>query len=87
MLSDEDASLLLATFPEVDYAFAYGSGAIKQGGYDYSHSSPPSPAASTATYVPGSGPEPPMLDFILAVEDSRFPSSSTPSSPPPSPWL
>lgn len=73
MLSDEDASLLLASFPEVDYAFAYGSGAIKQGGYDYSHTCPPSPAASTAISAPGASSEPPMLDFILAVEDSRYP--------------
>ena len=35
MLSDEDTTELLKMFPPVEYAFAYGSGAVEQGGYDY----------------------------------------------------
>lgn len=36
MLSEAEISELLGQFPEVDFAFAYGSGVVTQGGYDYS---------------------------------------------------
>ncbi len=36
MLSDEDNLELLSKFPNVEFAFTYGSGAVQQGGYDYS---------------------------------------------------
>lgn len=46
-------SQILQHFPVVDFAFAYGSGAVQQGGYDYSSSST----------------ELPMIDVIFAVDD------------------
>jgi translocator assembly and maintenance protein 41 len=36
MLTDQEAESLLGMFPDVDFAFAYGSGAVTQGGYTYS---------------------------------------------------
>lgn len=36
MLNESDVELLLSQFPAVEYAFAYGSGVVKQQGYDYS---------------------------------------------------
>jgi hypothetical protein len=35
MLSEQDTMEILAKFPPVDCAFAYGSGAVTQGGYKY----------------------------------------------------
>ena len=60
MFTDSDAEALLASFPEMDFAFAYGSGAITQASYDYS------------TASSSSGANLPMLDFIFAVEDSNL---------------
>ena len=39
MLSDEDCREILLQFPPVEFAFAYGSGAVTQGGYSYKSSS------------------------------------------------
>ncbi len=54
MFSESDAEELLNQFPPVEYAFAYGSGAITQGGYDYNQD----PASL------------PMIDMVFVVEDS-----------------
>lgn len=36
MLTDDEIKYLLSSFPEVEFAFAYGSGVVQQSGYDYS---------------------------------------------------
>lgn len=56
MLSDRDMSELVVKFPRIEYAFAYGSGAIEQGGYDYGQQK---------------SEEMPMVDMIFAVSDSE----------------
>ncbi len=56
MLSPEDSTQLLAQFPPVTFAFAYGSGAVEQGGYDYKQSS---------------GKSLPLLDLIFVVDDAE----------------
>ena len=53
------SSLLISAFPAVDMAFAYGSGAVRQGGYKY----------NSSEY--NGSVELPMLDLIFAVEDSE----------------
>jgi hypothetical protein len=55
MLNPEEAVEVLNQFPKVDFAFAYGSGAVAQEGYDYKKKL---------------AAELPMLDLILVVEDS-----------------
>lgn len=55
MMQDADAEEVLSTFPSVTAAFAYGSGAVEQGGYNYSDEK--------------GGAELPMLDMVFAVED------------------
>ena len=35
MLENDDLRHVLENFPPVVYAFAYGSGAVRQGSYDY----------------------------------------------------
>lgn len=50
---------VLEAFPEVDLAFAYGSGAVRQGSYDYDAG------------IMSGDVELPMLDIIFAVEDSE----------------
>ena len=56
MLQEGDVEEALSMFPSVSAAFAYGSGAVEQGGYHYS--------------VENGGAELPMLDLVLVVEDS-----------------
>jgi len=56
MLSVEEAEDLLKGFPPVEFAFAYGSGVVEQGGYKYEQSDP--------TKLP-------MMDLILVVKDSE----------------
>jgi translocator assembly and maintenance protein 41 len=56
MLSPADSTELLAQFPPVAFAFAYGSGAVEQGGYDYNQKS---------------GKSLPLLDLILVVDDAE----------------
>lgn len=56
MLCSEDVAELLDSFPPVEFAFAYGSGVVEQGGYKYEQA------------VPSNMP---MLDVILVVEDSE----------------
>lgn len=53
MFCPEEGNELLAQFPDVSFAFAYGSGAVLQGGYNYSKD----------------GQDLPMVDLILAVDD------------------
>ena len=53
MLSDTDCQELLRQFPLVEGAFAYGSGAIEQSGYDYKRKSSSLP----------------MVDLVFIVED------------------
>jgi hypothetical protein len=55
MLSSEDAKSLMGSFPETEFAFGYGSGAIEQGGYVYDTSLPEHLQ--------------PMLDFIFVVQN------------------
>lgn len=56
MLSEEDVQELLESFPPVEFAFAYGSGVVEQGGYKYAVSDPS---------------KLPMLDLILVVDNSE----------------
>lgn len=56
MLSTDEAEDLLRCFPSVEFAFAYGSGVVEQGGYKYEQSDPS---------------KLPMMDFILVVENSE----------------
>ncbi len=56
MLSADEAEDLLRYFPSVEFAFAYGSGVVEQGGYKYEQSDPS---------------KLPMMDFILVVENSE----------------
>jgi mitochondrial translocator assembly and maintenance protein 41 len=55
MLSESDSQELLKQFPEVSFAFAYGSGVVEQGGYDYSK-----PQESL-----------PLLDLIFVVDNAE----------------
>lgn len=59
MLYYDEISTVLDYFPEVEFAFAYGSGVIEQSGYNYQ---PPSKQATT---------DYPMVDFIFVVKDSE----------------
>ena len=63
LLDERDASEVLSQFPAVEFAVAYGSGAIAQGGYDYSTQSSSSSSSSSDSL--------PMIDFIFAVRDSE----------------
>lgn len=64
MLSLSESDELLSRFPAVEFAFAYGSGAIKQDGYDhFNESSGDGKAAKKTTSAP-------MLDLIFAVDQS-----------------
>ena len=56
MLQKTDVEEVLSKFPSVTAAFAYGSGAVEQGGYQYNDEK--------------GGAELPMLDVVLVVEDS-----------------
>lgn len=57
MLNDDDYDEILRQFPEgIVFAFAYGSGVVKQSGYNYSTS-------------PG---ELPMLDLIIVVDNTEL---------------
>jgi translocator assembly and maintenance protein 41 len=56
MLTENDAQDLLKTFPPVEFAFAYGSGVVEQGGYKYAVSDPS---------------KLPMLDLILVVDNAE----------------
>eukprot|EP00904_Undaria_pinnatifida_P001568 jgi/Undpi1/11411/HiC_scaffold_30.g13708.m1 len=55
-LSDDELTELVSAFPEVEFAFAYGSGVMQQQGYAEHVRSPP---------------EMPMVDLVLAVRDSE----------------
>ncbi|CAM9202160.1 unnamed protein product [Hapterophycus canaliculatus] len=55
-LSNDELNELIAAFPAVEFAFAYGSGVVKQQGYAEDVSRPS---------------ELPMLDLVLAVQDSE----------------
>lgn len=55
MLEVDDYKEILNQFPEVEFAFAYGSGVVEQGSYNYSTSSEKLP----------------MLDMIFAVDNSE----------------
>ena len=87
MLSACEAEELLNHFPSVEFAFAYGSGAIKQGGYEKFSDTTDNSRKSDA---------PPMLDLIFAVENSttwhqhnmlRNPSHYTSIIPLTHPWV
>lgn len=76
MLNDDDFKQVLNSFPPITYAFAYGSGVIEQGGYDYHN------MAKAADL--------PMVDLVFAVDDpvewhmdnmKRNPSHYTPLFP------
>jgi mitochondrial translocator assembly and maintenance protein 41 len=56
MLNGDDAKDLLDGFPSVEFAFAYGSGVVEQGGYKY---------------TPDDPSKLPMLDLILVVENAE----------------
>jgi translocator assembly and maintenance protein 41 len=65
-----DFRRLLAHFPPTTYSFAYGSGVFQQAGYDKGAALLVGAAASPAPLVPRDPTrEPPMLDFIFAVDD------------------
>jgi len=66
-LSDEDYQSLLTKFPEVSFAFSYGSGVIEQQGYDKALYE--AKAKDAAAAQGGSGPDWPLLDVIFAVDD------------------
>lgn len=57
MLSEDEVKHILGIFPDVSFAFAYGSGVVRQDGYEYSSSSEGSKSL-------------PMIDLILVVEDA-----------------
>ena len=61
--------LLLDAFPEVDLAFAYGSGAVKQGSYEYAKDK--SGDDSITTPPVANTKELPMLDLIFSVSDAE----------------
>lgn len=54
MLASEDIHDILKQFPPITFAFAYGSGVISQGSYDYKKL----------------GSDLPMIDLVFAVDDS-----------------
>lgn len=62
-----DYAKILPHFPSVDFAFAYGSGAIQQRGYDYSSSDGGCDVTSSSSS--SSLTELPMIDVIFAVTD------------------
>ena len=69
-MSSQPAAVLhsvLADFPPVQHAFAYGSGVFEQPGlYDRPRQGAPEGAAAAAA---ASSVDQPMLDFIFAVDD------------------
>ena len=69
----EELLSILASFPPVQHAFAYGSGVFKQPGlYDAEAGAAAAPAgapAAAAAAASSSGGGKPMLDFIFAVDD------------------
>lgn len=69
MQTSEPAEVLhtvLASFPPVQHAFAYGSGVFKQPGLYEGHPEVSAEGPTAAAKSPGSRP---MLDFIFAVDD------------------
>ncbi len=72
MQHSEPAEVLhtvLASFPPVQHAFAYGSGVFKQPGLYDGHLEAPAGAPAAATAGSSTAGDRPMLDFIFAVDD------------------
>lgn len=67
MLTDNDFDCILAQFPDIEFGFAYGSGVVKQDGYDYSADS--SLAVAPTAEEMKEHADLPMVDMIFAVED------------------
>jgi translocator assembly and maintenance protein 41 len=74
MLSERDTRELLAKFPMVEAAFAYGSGAVKQQGYQYTSDKAAKAEgdenADVAVPADG-GASLPMVDLLLVVKDTE----------------
>ena len=68
MLSDGDFDDIIGQFPDIDFGFAYGSGVVRQEGYDYSA---PSIKKSSKNLLEDGIDEKelPMVDMIFAVKD------------------
>lgn len=67
MLTDNEFDTILAQFPGIDFGFAYGSGVVKQQGYDYSADS--SLAVAPTAEEMRDHADLPMVDMIFVVED------------------
>ena len=59
IVSSQELDNVLNYFPEVEFAFAYGSGVIEQSGYNYEKVKNSNSSSS------------PMVDFIFVVKDSE----------------
>ena len=62
MLSDADFQELTLQFPPITFAFAYGSGVIEQGGYDYNKDNKDNNKGSKSNSNP-------MVDMIFVVDN------------------
>lgn len=61
MLTDSDFSDIVGQFPDIEFGFAYGSGVVRQDGYDYS--------VEKEKEEENEEKELPMVDMIFAVQD------------------
>jgi mitochondrial translocator assembly and maintenance protein 41 len=80
MLSDKEFAGVVKQFPAIDFGFAYGSGVVRQDGYDYESANKGLDATdsaeikmtdSTPVVVEKKQSELPMVDMIFAVDDPK----------------
>lgn len=71
MLSDSDFSDVIGQFPSIDFGFAYGSGVVRQDGYDYSNNGGMRSVGANVDVEKDKVEENelPMVDMIFAVKD------------------
>lgn len=69
VLTDHDFNELLKQFPPVLCAYAYGSGVIKQDGYEHLNNAA-NPLNASSAAVESSSQSLPMVDMMFVVEDS-----------------
>lgn len=71
MLSDSDFTDVVGQFPSIEFGFAYGSGVVRQDGYDYGNSSRGRLAGGVIDKENKETEEKelPMVDMIFAVKD------------------
>jgi translocator assembly and maintenance protein 41 len=71
MLADSDFSEVVRQFPPIDFGFAYGSGVVEQGGYNYSKAKDDVTKITNDKENDKEEIDLPMVDMIFAVEDPQ----------------